>query len=810
MMRWKNPMSLLRSGALAAVLVFCLGAAGEICGSFFDTTAAAFDSKFPDNREEDLAAMLRELGAPQPDVRPGNSAGKPLAVLLTEGDPRTIRAYDLASGQPLWSISPPVQSELTVQGDLLIFQSGQTVVGHGLLDGKQRWSIDIETGWEYFGAAASGDTAVVVIGVGGQEAGAYGFGRLYGIKAGSGGRKWIVPSGGGLLGTPAIHGGLVFVPWDRQKVAVLREDDGTEVARIRAEDFTINYVEAGPAGAYYGSNATPGNLATLLRLDTKAAAGSKAGSSLWVPSLEPVPGDPGFLRDGFSRPVGARSAAEKIRFHWKAAADPGQPVVMADNAYYLHYWKFIIAFDSLTSRVRWTYNSPKDIESVDAVAGGVIGVDTDGRMFFVDAASGKETWSQETGFKVLTGVFDANGLRPPGGGGAAADPLIGLKELLWDKDNRMLPIRSYAAFLMADIPVPEVTRDLLAIYSDAMIPKALRDTVVQALKKRTSGAQYLVDALHMRFDFLEQTQAPPMGVVAPALVNMGERTAVPGLLSHLMNHETPVQDLREIAAAIKALGDPSVTGTLSQFIVLYHADSSFIGNEDALAMAAEAMLTHGGQAGENLVAKVRDDPQTLPELQTMLRDILDPEAAAKAAAAAAAAAEAAAKAAAAAQADEAEAAAEAERLARPVSLTPDQINDAVSANQQVLKPCVQQALGLVPNLQQIRMRFVITGETGKAAGLQVLPTNVPGLQECLANGLATIPFPKFKNLRQPATYVISIQGQAPPPGYQYPPAGQPTTTYDPDAFGGPGGFQQPAPQPGQPQPPPPGYDPDRF
>jgi outer membrane protein assembly factor BamB len=808
-MPWKNLATVLKSGAFALAAVFSLGAAGEICGSFFDTTAAAFDSKFPDNREEDVQAVLRELGAPQPAARPGNSAGKPLAVLLTEGNPRALRAYDLVSGQPLWSISPPVQSELTIQGDLLVFQSGQSIVGHGLLDGRELWRIDLETGWEYFGAAVSGGTAVVAVGVGGQEAGAYGFGRLIGLKAMTGGKQWTIPSGGGLLGTPAIHNGLVFVLWDRQKIAVIRAEDGAEIARVRAEDFIINYLEAGPAGVYYGSNATPGALATLVRLDTKAVTGSRAGSSLWAPSLEPVPGDPGFLRDGFSRPIGARSATEKIRFHWKPAVDPAQPIAMADGNYYLHYWKFVIAFDAVTSRVRWTYNSPKDIESVDAVAGGVVGVDTDGRLFFVDAASGREIWSQETGFKVLTGVFDAGGLRPPGGGGGAADPLIGLKELLWDKDNRMLPIRSYAAFLMADIPTPEVTRDLLAIYSDAQIPKGLRDTVVRALKKRTTGAQYLVDALHMRFDFLEQTQAPPMGVVAPALVNMNERAAVPGLLSHLMNHETPVQDLREIAVAIHALGDPSVAGTLNQFIVLYHADSSFIGNEDSLAMSAQALLTHGGQSGEQLVARIRDDPQTLPELQTMLRDILDPEAAAKAAAAAAAESAARAAAESAAQADAAVAAAEAERLARPVSLTLDQINDVVANNQQVLKPCVQQALGLVPNLQQIRMRFVITGETGKASGLQILPAGLPGLQECLANGLSTVVFPKFKNLRQPATYVISIQGQAPPPGYEYPPAGQQGTTYDPDSFGGAGGFQQPAPQPGQQQPAP-GYDPDRF
>jgi len=799
----------MRALVAMSLVIFCFGAAGEICGAFFETTAAAFDAKFPDNKAEDVRLALAKLGQPQATAGVENSLGKPIAVMVVDETPRAIVAWDVTSGAQLWKVTPPVQSELTTAGDLVIFQSGFEVTALDIKTGKELWRIEIEEGWDFHGADVAGGIAVVSVGVGGHEAGAYATGRLIAVKAKSGGTEWDVSSGGGLLGTPAIYNGLVFVPWDRQKIVIIDADEGEEICRLRADNYTINFVEAGPTGAYYGAAPTGTTLTTLFRFDEKSVTGTREGSSTFMPSLEPVPGDPSFDRDAFAMPVSGRSAGEKIRFHWVPTLNPSAPITLTDNLYYLHYWRYIIAFDMATNQVRWIFSSPKDIESMTAVTGGAMGVDSDGKLFFIDATSGTEIWSQDTGAKVFTASFDVDGFRPAGGGGAAADPLVGLKELIWDKDNRMLPIRSYAAFLMAAFPAPEVTRDLLAIYSDASIPKGLRDSVVQALRKRTTGAQYLVEALHMRYDFLEQTQAPPMGVVAPALVNMQERTAVPGLLSHLMNHETAVEDLREVALAIHELGDPSVVGTLSQFLTLYHADSSFIGHEDALAMAAKGILKYGGQGGETMVAAIRDDSQTLPELKTQLLEILDPEAAAKAAAEAAAA-EAAAKAAAEAAAAEAQMdAAAAELASRPSSITRDQINQTIADNQEVLKPCVQAALGQMPSLNQIRMKFVITGETGQASGLQILPANVPGLQQCLANGLAAIPFPKFKNLRQSATYVISIQGQALPPGYSYPTQPTQPTNQDPDSFGGQGGFQ-PQPQPGQPQPgqPQPGQPPD--
>ena len=509
-----------RVAIVSTLVVFCFGAGGEICGAFFETTAAAFGTKFKDNQPEDIQAVLERLDDAKAVSQPENSKQIPIAVLVTEEKPRSLLAIDLGSGKQLWKIAPPLQSEVTLGENLVIYSTVSGINAHDIFTGKPLWSYELEEGWDYHGADVGGGTVAISVGVGGLEGNQYANGRLVALEAKTGVPIWNHLSGGGLLGEPLVHAGMVFVPWDRQKIAVLDAVDGLEICRILASDFTINHVEAGPGGVYYGSKGSRTAMSTLYRLDANSATGKREGSTAFSPTIPLVPGEPSFQRDGFAAPISGRSATEKIRFHWKSAAGKPDTIAMANNVYYLHYWRYVFALDNATGQLQWAFKSDKDIESIQVVSGYVLGVDSDGDLFAIHGQSGVRAWSHGAGTKVVAGVFDAEGFNPGTTGQATADPILSLKEIIWDKDNRMLPIRAYATFLLAAFPNPEVTRDLLQIYSNASTPKGLRDAVVKALSGRKSGGQYLVDALHMRFDFLEQTQAPPMNVVAPALVNM--------------------------------------------------------------------------------------------------------------------------------------------------------------------------------------------------------------------------------------------------------------------------------------------------
>jgi hypothetical protein len=216
----------------------------------------------------------------------------------------------------------------------------------------------------------------------------------------------------------------------------------------------------------------------------------------------------------------------------------------------------------------------------------------------------------------------------------------------------------------------------------------------------------------------------------------------------LNDHETPIENLALILNAIIELGDASVLDTLKNFLTRYHADSSFLGSEYTLAIAAEGILKFAeAKPATEFIVAIRDDNQTLPELQFLLRKIIDPDAATK---------------------TEAEPAVVATPKAEvkngkvrmpgaPQTLSSDQINNTMNLHQDQFKTCVADAMTKMPTLTNIKLRFTITGKTGRASRLHVLPGNVKGLQECMARSLKKINFPRFKNTRQMAMYEISIK-----------------------------------------------------
>ena len=751
-----NEMTKQKLGALfvCATVVFSFGAGGEICGVFFEKTETAFGHKFPDNKPRDIQKVLRRISKETRGLEPENSAGNPIAVMVVKGQSRAIVAINLETNEKLWRLDVPVSSELKVAGDLVIFKSGIEIVAHDIRSGKKMWDYDLDEGWDYYGADVFGNIAAISIGVGGNEPGGYSNGKLIALKASSGFTIWEHGIGGGMLGEPAVIGDLVFAPWDRQKLVVIDVYEGEEICRIRATDYAIHFLKRSSGALYYGSLSSKATISSIYRFNEASATGTSEGTTVFMPDLiVPVPGEPHFGRDGFAKGIGGRSTEEKIRFHFEPTASENA-IAFSDGKFYLHYWEYLIAFNAATSKVVWTHRSGSTIESVDALSsGGLLAVDTQGDIFHIDGASGVETWRISTGERVFAAAFDAEGFKPsPSFTSPTPDPVAGLKKLIMDKDSRLLPIRSYATLLLGAIPRPEITRDLLDIYSAPTTPKMLRQTVVQAIEKRKVGAEYLVEALKMRYNYLEKTQSPPMKIVAPALINMDEKDAVPALLEHLMNHETRIDDLTAIIVALHKLGDESVVETLREFLTLYHADTSFIKNEQILASAAYTILKYGDKASsESFISEIRDEDQTLVELKKLLREVLNPEAVAKEKA------EAEAKIMAEKQAKE-EAEVKAKEAAKvPLSLTREEINKTILSHQELFKPCVGDALRQSPELRQIRMRFMLTGKTGLASEVKTLPHNIDGLKTCINKAFELIQFRKFKNNRQMATYTISIK-----------------------------------------------------
>lgn len=753
---------------IAAFVIAALGVPTG-CESFLLARRSAWDNLFRDNNAEDAQAILARLPASQATTAPENALAQPLVVAVQLGTPPHLTLFDLASGETLWDREvAQIDSRPLILGDMVLFVAGRYVMAWDLRNGSERWRYQVPEDWTFRGAAVEAGRCYVTVGKGRLGSVQRRDGIIVALDARDGSRLWehTVPF---LLGAPAAEGGLVFVPWDGQNMTVLDGTNGHEVARFRSLDDVIHFVMARPEGVFYGARA-------LYRLTSRSASGRVDGATHYALPVEGIPGEPEFDLSGYELPG---LSMRKIRFFWApqpAASD--EAIALADDTIYLLYFRFILAYDSNTGQIRWTYRYDEDVEAVQVVPGGLFLVGRHGRVVFVGAESGGVEWQREMGFRVRSVTFSLGAMTPPDR--QTVEPRSvrqGLQEIIFDPDNRLLPVRTYALQLLTQIDDPEVTQDLLEIHAREGVPEQLREAAAQALSERASGGAFLVDALGTHYDFLLQTSPPPLDIVARTLVRMDSREAVPQLLEHLMDHETSLTALREVAAAVVALGDASVVGPLRDFLVRYHADSAFAENAEALNVMVDGLLRHGNVAEREVLERIQADPATLLAVRTHIAEAF-------------AALEAAA------QPEETPAETPedtgptpeevcAEQREANYQLSQEDINRVMVSHADELRPCFMAEMERNPDAGMIRIVFLLTSE-GEGMNWDVMP-NSPELLTCLLPHLRAIHFPCIRAYRQRARFGVNLirpRAAEPPP---------PETPPETPGAGTPGGWGPPPP-----------------
>lgn len=609
---------------MGAVVAACVGCMPTI------RRLTAFSSRFPDNNREHIRAVYSRLPAESDLSVASNAVGRPVVAGVRQDASRAVVLIDLASGRSLWSADVHATSAPEILGDVVVVGSGHQVIGLDIRNGQRRWSVDTRS-LGYLGAARHGDTIVLSLSLG-NSGGGVRVGRVVAIDARSGGERWaheVV----GILGHPAASAGYAFIPWDRQSIAVLDLTTGVERARLRSIDDVISWVFAGPQGVFYGSRGA-------YRWTPRSASGTRSESAYLPNPLEGIPGDPPLYRDGFAPTTGTRTARDKIRFAFLPRIADRDAMAVQHDTIYLAYYRFLIAIDVRSGEVRWARAfgpeeslqqgagasaaeamrraqasfSEHDIESVTVTPTAVVTISSNGVVRALDPATGAIVGTQTLGVSLGAIAADLTGYRPPTQGAAPApegSPREQIVALIRDPDNRLVPIRSYLVRLLARRPEAEVTRDLLELYRQRSIPGTLRQEVAAALRSRRNGAQFLIQAIdgeEDHYNFLENRQAPPLDVIAPTLAAMGAREAVPVLLQHLFDHETPLAALPAVISAIAELGDATVIPQLQAFVQRYRADSAFAGDNSAPLQTAAAAIFRLGDASarEWLAALSRD------------------------------------------------------------------------------------------------------------------------------------------------------------------------------------------------------------
>lgn len=718
------------------------------CGG---SARSAFSHQFADNRADHFGVVLARLPEAHAEVRPENVLGEPLIVVATHSDSpsqpageRGIAAFSVDGSEERWRYPLDAQTRPEILDDIVLASDRHHLVAIDLRTGHERWRVELAD-LAYVGATRDGDTIFYSSTVG-ALGGARRVGLVVALDASSGNELWRHEVQG-VFGQPAATGGMVMVPWERQNLAILDASTGVELARLRSTDDVIAWAFDDPTGVYYGHR-------NVYRMTARSISGVRSESThlaLQLPTLPVMhegetPRDIDVFDDGFLPKPGTRSARGRIRLYFAPdqTTEPSEVKVLGDRVYFV-YFRYVFGY-GIDGRLLFARILEEDVIGAQPTAHGLFVVGEQGRMRLLDKDSGLDRFSGTLEEPLASVALDVAGFVGAPPAEEAGDLRASLNAVAVDPDNRLVPARAFAIQQLAALEEPEVTRDLLDLYAQQSMPGALRQIIAEALRTRRTGSEHLVAALRQRFDFIEQTEVPPLEVIVPSLLEMQGRDAVPGLIQQLQDHETPSASLPMLIDAITELGDASIVPALRQFLVLYRSDSAFAQHPEALAAAAAGIFRHGGPEGRTMLTTLAEEPRTASSLREAVMGLyeaerLEQEALARREAEAA-------------QEALAQAARQAES-ALPQRLTPRQIDQAVAEHIDALRECAAIEVARTPTLGQVRLVFILTND-GRAEEIRVAP-NSAELTECMNERVGAIQFPRFRQRRMRGAYVLSLR-----------------------------------------------------
>ncbi len=603
---------LLPAGFVPALALAAAVAAG--CGP---KTVYGLSSDDNDPVRLEAALASRTLGQAN---RPANALGKPLVFAVVGGTARKLIAYDAGAGAPLWSIDADVQSRVAVAGDVLVAREGTAVVVRKLTDGSVRATIPVAG--ELVGATTDGTRVYLVVhsATNGKD--------VWSLIAYSldGGEQWRNDSPGA-LGAPIAQGGLVLSPFLKQWLGVLDAGTGKQLTRIRGLDEEISYLRTTSDAAYFGSKTG------VVRLDAKAATGSRAGSTYGTVTLPKQLAGVDFGRDAFDPVQAGYSAFDRRRVVWRADAT-GDGFHFSGDLIAVHFFRFVFGLTP-TGEFRWAYSHPRvELVASDHAGTTIVAIGGDGTLVALDPATGavRANAKLEVAGPVLGATIDCDGWQPEGTD-PAPSTVAALATIARDRDARFEEIKTYAVGTMAKLEGADVTRDLIAIVVDPRTPTKLHDTVAELLitRKDPAGLPALTDALAVRPDFLTGVQPVGLVEVARAIAALGATKlddaevarAITALEGQAFDAATAPAARLELTRALIAIGHGKERGRLRRELVLYRADPGFAGETD-LVVAIVTSVAAGTAEDREVVRWVAEDARSAPAVAAAAKAALSP------------------------------------------------------------------------------------------------------------------------------------------------------------------------------------------
>jgi hypothetical protein len=571
---------------LRSLALLLLALSASACGG----SPAAFGTKYPDNRDEQIDVLLQRINAAAPRQSGSIAAG------ITRA-PVKLYAYDLAARKQLWQLPIAASSAPMLAGDVAVVEVGDSIVGFELRSGARRFSVS-RGAMSLKGADGEGPLVALVLGQGQGT-----FAKSEALLVNGDSLVWRRPSEG-VAGVPAVVGNMVLVPWSTQFLSALDVQTGEEFARVRIHDGVISHALRQDGEVFIGS------FHGITRITSSIGSGTLKGAGYFSLPEQDLPGRPLLLDDVYTATTAAPDSAQhRIALAWRAAPIDRVRIGLSDNNLYLVFYRFVYALDPKDESVRWVYVHDKDIVGANAQANGVAFADEMGRFAFLGAAAGDLIWKSDAGIA-------SNVVRLPGGGAGAPSPgqsvdartlATRLMTAAQDQDARLVPARLLAVHALAAMQEDDATADLIELCDSPRMAPAVRDRACVELRQRSIGAEHLLAILERHAGYLEGTTAPPVGALAKAVASLKEKRAVGALIAHLKDPNTPSRDLPTLVGALGDLGDPAAAEPLAGFLRLYHADAIDEHLVRALELVPDALIKLSGPVAKPVLESVTYD-----------------------------------------------------------------------------------------------------------------------------------------------------------------------------------------------------------
>lgn len=414
------------------------------------------------------------------------------------------------------------------------------------------------------------------------------------------------------IGVPAVVDGYAFLPWQGQYVTVYDLRAGEERGRALLRASTSHAFASGGA-LFFGENGV-----TRFDASIGLAAQDKA-SSVKLPARD-LPGAPRWMRPGTDPTPLQAAAFDQVRLYARPTA--AGPIGISGSRYVATYFRLAIGLDAASGAIAWAHAHDAEILGGAAYDGGFALCDARGAVTFLDARGGHVTGHADLGKPLTTCLVQADAFTQPASREAPSlAEQIASAVLLPDAD--LVPMQQVLLHELTKVDSPLATRTLITIAASDHAAPALLDAARAALAARTTGADEMLAALALRYDYLAGAlRPPPVGPLADALAAMKETRAAPLLAAHLGDPATPADDVRRAAAALVTLAGKGEIEPLRSFFSMYRGlgapevDSSV---QAAVVSSATALLKLGAR---DVVAGAAGDPFTHVTLRPRLAAIL--------------------------------------------------------------------------------------------------------------------------------------------------------------------------------------------